>query len=73
MSTQYTVILERGESSWGAHVPDLPGCIAAGESREEALALIREAIVLHIVGLREQGLPVPPPRSEGQTVDVGAA
>lgn len=73
MSTQYTVILERGESSWGAHVPDLPGCIAAGESREEALALIREAIVLHIVGLREQGLPVPPPRSEGQIVDVGAA
>jgi predicted RNase H-like HicB family nuclease len=73
MSTQYTVILERGESSWGAHVPDLPGCIAAGESREEALAFIREAIVLHIVGLREQGLPVPAPRSEGQIVDVGAA
>lgn len=73
MSMQYTVILERGERSWGAHVPDLPGCIAAGESREEALSLIREAIVMHIAGLREQGLAVPKPRSEGQVVDVGAA
>lgn len=73
MNTQYTVILERGERSWGAHVPDLPGCITAGESREEALSLIREAIVLHINGLKEQGLPVPPPRREGQVVDVGAA
>ncbi len=73
MSMQYTVILERGETSWGAHVPDLPGCIAAGESREEVLSLIREAIVMHIAGLREQGLSVPAPRSEGQVVDVGAA
>lgn len=73
MSTQYTVILERGEDSWGAHVPDLPGCIAAGETREDALALIREAILLHIEGLREQGQPVPAPRSEGHIVDVGAA
>lgn len=73
MSMQYTVILERGEKSWGAYVPDLPGCIAAADSREGALSLIREAIALHIDGLREQGLSVPAPRSEGQIVDVGAA
>jgi predicted RNase H-like HicB family nuclease len=70
---RYTVILERGESSWGAHVPDLPGCAAAGETREEALNLIRKAIGLHIQGLIEQGLPVPQPRSEGEIVEVGAA
>lgn len=56
---RYSVILEQGEGSWGAHVPDLPGCVAAGETRDEALRLIREAIELHIHGLREEGLPVP--------------
>lgn len=70
---RYTVILEHGDSSWGAHVPDLPGCVAAGETRDEALQLIREAIELHIEGLRADGLPVPEPRSEGEIVEVGAA
>ena len=70
---RYTVIIERGDSSWGAHVPDLPGCVAAGDSREEALALIREAISFHIEGLRTEGLPVPEPRSEGDVIEVGAA
>ena len=73
MSMLYTVILEHGESGWGAHVPDLPGCIAAGESREDALQLIREAIEFHIEGLRDEGVPVPEPRSEGEIVEVGAA
>lgn len=70
---RYTVILEHGETSWGAHVPDLPGCVAVGETREEALELIREAIELHIQGLENEGLPVPEPRSEGEVVEVGAA
>ena len=70
---RYTVILERGDASWGAHVPDLPGCVAAGDTRDEALALIREAIAIHIEGLREQGLPIPEPRSEGDVIEVGAA
>jgi predicted RNase H-like HicB family nuclease len=67
------VVVERGETSWGAHVPDLPGCIAVGESREEALRLIREAIELHIDGLKRDGLPVPGPSSEVEFVEVGAA
>ena len=70
---RYTVILEHGEDSWGAHVPDLPGCIAAGETREEVLELIREAIDVHLQGLRKEGLPIPEPRSEGEVVEVGAA
>ncbi len=67
------VVIERGESSWGAHVPDLPGCVAVGETRDEVIGLIREAIVLHIEGLRQDGLPVPKPTSEGEFVDVEAA
>jgi predicted RNase H-like HicB family nuclease len=70
---RYMVVIERGETSWGAHVPDLPGCVAVGETREEVLQLIREAIELHIDGLKEDGLPVPTPSSEGEFVEVGAA
>ena len=70
---RYTVILEQGEGSWGAHVPDLPGCVAAGESRAEVLALIQEAVEIHIEGLKERNLPVPDARNECEIVEVGAA
>jgi predicted RNase H-like HicB family nuclease len=70
---RYMVVVEPGPSSWGAQVPDLPGCVAVGETRLEVLQLIREAIELHIAGLREEGLPVPEPSSEGEIVEVGAA
>ena len=52
---RYLVIVEKGPSSYGAHVPDLPGCIAAGETKEEVLSLIREAIEFHIEGLKQVG------------------
>lgn len=70
---RYMVVLERGETSWGAHVPDLPGCAAVGESREEALQLIREAVEIHIAEMKAQGIAVPPPSSEGAVVEIGAA
>ncbi len=70
---RYMVVLERGAASWGAHVPDLPGCIAVGETKVEAVRLIREAIELHIAALKEDGSPVPPPSSEGEFVEVEAA
>ena len=70
---RYMVVIERGETSWGAHVPDLPGCVAVGETREAVLQLIREAIELHIDGLKEDGLPMPTPSSEGEFVEVAAA
>jgi predicted RNase H-like HicB family nuclease len=70
---RYMVVIERGESTWGAHVPDLPGCVAVGETRDDVLRLIREAIEFHIEGLRQDGLPVPEPTSEGEIVEVGAA
>jgi predicted RNase H-like HicB family nuclease len=67
------VVIERGESSWGAHVPDLPGCVAVGETRAEVSDLIREAIALHIDGLKQEGPLVPKPMSEAEFVDVEAA
>jgi predicted RNase H-like HicB family nuclease len=67
------VVLEHGESSWGAHVPDLPGCAAVGETRDEVISLIREAVAFHIDGLKQAGLPIPKPNSQGEFVDVEAA
>ena len=67
------VVIEKGESSYGAHVPDLPGCVAAAESREEVIALIREAIEFHIEELRQSGEPVPPPSSVSEFIEVDAA
>jgi predicted RNase H-like HicB family nuclease len=58
--TKYVVILEEGETSFGAYVPDLPGCVAVGETRDEAMELIREAIELHVESLRENGEPFLP-------------
>lgn len=70
---RYMVVVERGATSWWAHVPHLPGCVAVGETRTEVLRLIREAIELHIDGLKQDGLPVPAtaPSSEGEIVEVG--
>jgi len=68
----YVVIIEKGEHSFGAYVPDLPGCVAAGETREEVMKLIREAIEFHVEGLREDGRPVPPPASSIELVRIAA-
>ena len=67
---EYVVILERGEKSYGAYVPDLPGCVSVGETREEAAQLIRRAIALHVAGLKRNGLPVPEPSSTIESVEV---
>jgi predicted RNase H-like HicB family nuclease len=67
------VVVERGPKSYGAYVPDLPGCIAVGETREGALELIREAIEFHLEGLREHGESIPEPCSSGEFVEVPAA
>jgi len=67
---KYVVILEEGANSFGAYVPDLPGCAVVGETREEALQLIREAIELHVSSMREQGDPVPEAASTTEYVQV---
>ena len=70
---RYLVVVEEGAGSFGAYVPDLPGCIAAGESRADVLELIRDAIEFHIQGLRNEGQSVPLPSSTSELVDVAAA
>lgn len=68
----YLVVIEHGPSSFGAYVPDLPGCVAVGETRQEVEALIREAIAFHIEGLRADGQPLPEPSSTSQVVSIDA-
>ena len=70
---QYAVIIERSDTGFGAYVPDLPGCVAAAETREEVLQLIEEAIVFHIEGLREDGQTIPEPSSSIEYIEVRAA
>lgn len=69
---QYLVVIEKGQSSYGAYVPDLPGCIAVGETRQEVSRLIHEAIEFHVEGLLEDGKPVPAATSQAELVDVAA-
>ena len=69
---KYLVVIEKGLSSFGAYVPDLPGCVAVGESRTEVAKLIHEAIEFHLEGIKEDGLPIPEPHSSGELVEVNA-
>ena len=70
MMRRYAVVVERAGSNYSAYAPDLPGCVASGDSVEETLANMREAIALHLRGLREDGLPVPDPSSTTTYVEV---
>ena len=66
---EYVTVIERaGDGSYSAYVPDLPGCVACGESLAEVRRLIEEAVSLHIESLRDHGEPVPPPAASTHTV-----
>ena len=67
---KYIVVIEKGDSNFSAYVPDLPGCVAAGDSVEEIEELIREAAEFHIAGLRQDGETVPAPTSLIREIDV---
>jgi len=67
---KYLVVVEKGENSYGAYLPDLPGCAVVGETREEVLQLIREAVELHVSAMREQGAALPEPVSSIEYVQV---
>lgn len=67
---RYLVVVEESTTSFGAYVPDLPGCIAVGESREEVLTSIQEAIEMHLEDLRDRGQPIPQPSSSSEVVEV---
>ncbi|MFM7474189.1 MAG: type II toxin-antitoxin system HicB family antitoxin [Microcystis aeruginosa] len=67
---RYAVVIEKGENSYGAYVPDLPGCVAVVVTLEEVKQLIAEAIIFHLEGLKEDGLTVPESVSICEYVDV---
>ena len=67
---RYVVVIEKGERNYSAYVPDLPGCVSVGDTLDEVKAEIREAIALHLEGMREDGTPVPPPSSWAEYVEV---
>ncbi len=67
---KYTVAFEQTPNNWSAYVPDMPGCVATGGTREETELLMREAIGLHIEGLREDDEPIPEPGTWTATTEV---
>ena len=69
---RYAIVIEKAPLNYAAYVPDLPGCIATGATVVETELLIREAIEFHLEGLKEDGLPIPPPSSQVKYVDVPA-
>jgi len=69
---RYAIVVEDAGTNLAAYVPDLPGCVATGESLEEVRRLIREAMALHLEGMAEDGLPIPEPYSHVDYVEVNA-
>ena len=69
---KYVVVIEKAEGNYSAWVPDLPGCIAVGDTEAETEEEIRKAIEFHIEGMKLDGLPIPQPGSSVRTVEVAA-
>lgn len=69
---RYAIVIEKAEGNFSAYVPDLPGCVATGNDIAEVEAQVREAILFHLDGMREDGLPVPPPASQVDYIDIAA-
>jgi len=67
---RYAIVIEKAAANYAAYVPDLPGCVATGSTIEETETLLREAIDLHLQGLREEGLSIPAPASVVEYLDV---
>lgn len=67
---RYVVIIERGKRNYSAYCPDLPGVVAAGETEEETIELMKEAIEFHLEGLREDDLPIPEPTTSARCIEV---
>ena len=70
---RYAIVIESGGNNYSAYVPDLPGCIATGNTVEEVRTNLREAIRMHLAGMREDGDPIPAPSTSTEYLDVEAA
>ncbi len=67
---KYLAIIEKTDTGYSAYVPDLPGCITVGDTKEEIEKNIQEAIQFHLEGMREDGLEIPEPSTEAVTVGI---
>jgi predicted RNase H-like HicB family nuclease len=67
---RYAIVIEKGPTSYGAYVPDLPGCVAVGKTADEVRRRIAEAVPMHLEGLRDDGLPIPDPVTECDYLEV---
>jgi len=67
---RYAIVIEKASTNYAAYVPDLPGCVATGTTRDETETLIRDAIAFHIEGLQADGQPVPPSNSQVEYIEV---
>lgn len=70
IAVKYAILIERTDNGYSAYVPDLPGCIAAADTRTEVEELIREAIILHLESLHEHGDPIPEPHTTATLIEV---
>jgi predicted RNase H-like HicB family nuclease len=69
---RYAIVIEKAENNYAAYVPDLLGCVATGKTIQETEEQIREAIEIHLRGMREDGLPIPEPSSQVEYIEVAA-
>lgn len=67
---KFTVVIEKTPRNYSAYVPDLPGCVATGVTREEVTSHIQEAIAFHVEGMREDGVPIPEPQATTVLIEV---
>jgi predicted RNase H-like HicB family nuclease len=69
---RWAIVIEGSEGSYGAYVPDLPGCVTTGDTLDEVRAMMREAIEFHLDGMREDGIVIPEPATRVSYVEVAA-
>jgi predicted RNase H-like HicB family nuclease len=67
---KYVVVYEKSQTGWAAYVPDLPGVVTTGSTREEVRSLVQEAIEFHLEGMREDKLPIPEPSAEAEVISI---
>lgn len=70
MNSKYVVIVEKGPTSFGAYLPDLPGCVAVADTEAEVWKLIVEAVDLHIEKMQQNGEPIPEPQSSAKELEI---
>ncbi len=67
---RYAIVIEKSDTGYGAFVPDLPGCVAVGETIQQTEKLIKEAIEFHLEGMKDDGVEIPLPTSVAEYVEV---